>query len=88
MTDASSNWSFPAIVVGNSSSASIRPTFAALIRSQRGTSSSLWPDAAVEVGAKPVAAISSPPAPTKGRYKIERSTPFGEKGIAALGTLP
>ena len=88
MTDASSNWSFPAIVVGNSSSASIRLTHAALIRSQRGTSSSLWPDAAAEVAVKPLAATSSRPAPTNGRCEIERSTPFDEKGIAASGTSP
>ena len=46
------------------------------------------PDAAEEVAARPVAAISSRPAPINMRYVIERSILLSKKGIAALATSP
>jgi hypothetical protein len=46
------------------------------------------PDAAGEVVARPVAAISLLPAPINMRYAIERSRLLGKKGIAALATSP
>jgi len=80
------SWSFLAIAAGSSSSASIRPTSAALIRIQHAISNWSWPDAAGEVAARPVVAISLPPAPINMGYPIERSMLLGKKGIAAFAT--
>ncbi|MER9771990.1 hypothetical protein [Mesorhizobium sp. M0220] len=63
-------------------------TFAAPIPIQRETSSSSWPDAVAEVGEKSAVATLSAPTLTNLRYAIERSTLFGKRGIAALGTSP
>ena len=79
---------FPAIAAGSSSSASIRPTFAARIRNRHAISNWSWPDAVEEVAARPAAVISLPPAPINMRYAIERSMLSGKKGIAALATSP
>jgi hypothetical protein len=69
-------------------SASTRPVYAARTQNPHAISNLSSPDAAEEVAARPVAAISSRPAPINMRYVIERSILLSKKGIAALATSP
>lgn len=80
--------SFPVTDARSSSSASTRLISAVPIPIQRGTSSSLWPDAAAAVGVMSVVAISRRAAPTKPQSGIEPCMPFDRKGIAVSATSP